>query len=54
MGGLTHAADWQQVSFDMLPYRGRDLVLYFETYNDSLLSGPSGGAERGRCQPVDV
>ncbi len=32
--GRPSGSGWTQLSFDLTPYRGRDLVLYFNTYND--------------------
>src|SRR5690606_35889588 len=32
---LENTRAWQQATFDLTPYRGTSLVLYFEVYNDS-------------------
>ena len=32
---LQNSTAWRQASFDLRDYRGRSVVLYFETYNDS-------------------
>jgi Zn-dependent M28 family amino/carboxypeptidase len=37
---LTNAVDWQPVSYDLTPYRGQSIVIYFEVYNDDILSAP--------------
>jgi len=31
---------WRQATFDLIPYRGQSLVLYFEVYNDDISAGP--------------
>ncbi len=36
---LTHATTWQRVEYDLTPYRGQSLVLYFEVYNDDVSAG---------------
>jgi hypothetical protein len=33
---LENSTTWREASFDLTPYRGRSLVVYFEVYNDSL------------------
>lgn len=35
MRTLTNDSNWRSFSFDLQPYRGRNLVLYFEVYNDA-------------------
>ncbi len=35
-----NSAVWREASFDLTAYRGKSIVLYFETYNDS--TGASG------------
>jgi len=37
---LQNASTWRQASFDLSPYRGQTLVLYFEVYNDDTAAGP--------------
>ena len=37
---LEHSSIWQQARFDLMPYRGRSVVLYFEVYNDNVSAGP--------------
>ncbi len=37
---LENSGDWQQRSFDLTPYRGRSIVIYWEVFNDDLLAGP--------------
>ena len=32
---LENTQAWQYYEFDLTPYRGRDVLLYFEVYNDS-------------------
>jgi len=40
MKTLANAASWQQTAFDLTPYRGQSIVLYFEVYNDDITAGP--------------
>jgi hypothetical protein len=40
MKTLVNASAWQPVTFDLTPYRGQSLVLYFEVYNDDINAGP--------------
>ena len=40
MKTLASASAWQPVTFDLTPYRGQSLVLYFEVYNDDINAGP--------------
>ncbi len=35
---LANDAAWRSFTFDLRPYRGRDLVLYFEVYNDATVA----------------
>ncbi len=38
---LPAATDaWQEASFDLAPYKGRNVGIYFETYNDNTASAP--------------
>jgi uncharacterized repeat protein (TIGR01451 family) len=37
---LENSGDWLQRSFDLTPYRGRSIVIYWEAFNDDLLAGP--------------
>ena len=37
---LENSGDWQRRSFDLTPYRGRSIVIYWEVFNDDLLAGP--------------
>ncbi|MCX6028722.1 MAG: CSLREA domain-containing protein [Chloroflexi bacterium] len=37
---LEHSGIWQQAHFDLTPYRGRSVTLYFEVYNDNISAGP--------------
>ena len=37
---LQNASTWRQATFDLSPYRGQTLVLYFEVYNDDTAYGP--------------
>ncbi len=37
---LENASAWRQATFDLTPYRGQTLVLYFEVYNDDTTFGP--------------
>jgi hypothetical protein len=37
---LENSGDWQQRSFDLTPYRGRSIVIYWEVFNDDLLARP--------------
>lgn len=37
---LRNDAAWTQATFDLTPYRGRDVILYFEVYNND--TGPTG------------
>lgn len=37
---LANATAWQQVSFDLTPYRGQQVVLYFEVLNDNTSAAP--------------
>ena len=39
---LENSNVWQSAAFDLSPYRGQDVVLYFEVYNDS--TGEAGRA----------
>ncbi len=32
--GLRHTSDWHQDSFDLTPFKGRDMLLYVDVYND--------------------
>jgi hypothetical protein len=34
------ALSWRKATFDLTPFLGRDLVLYFEVYNDNISAGP--------------
>ncbi len=36
---LTHATTWQRAEYDLTPYRGQSIVLYFEVYNDDVSAG---------------
>lgn len=36
---LSSATTWQPVTFDLTPYRGQSVVLYFEVYNDDTSAG---------------
>ena len=36
---LANSADWQHTTFDLTPYRGQSVVLYFEAYNDDISAG---------------
>ena len=36
---LANSADWQHTTFDLTPYRGQSIVLYFEVYNDDISAG---------------
>ena len=40
MKTLAGADTWQPVTFDLTPYRGQSIVVYFEVYNDDTASGP--------------
>lgn len=40
MKTLANAGAWQAVTFDLTPYRGQSLVVYFEVYNDDISAGP--------------
>ena len=37
---LTHTTAWQRAEYDLTPYRGQSIVLYFEVYNDDTSAGP--------------
>ncbi len=37
---LTNSNTWHEARFDLAPYRGQSLVLYFEVYNDDIAAGP--------------
>jgi hypothetical protein len=37
---LEHSDSWRQAHFDLTPYRGQSVVLYFEVYNDNISAGP--------------
>ncbi|MCX6032864.1 MAG: M28 family peptidase [Chloroflexi bacterium] len=37
---LENASTWRQATFDLSPYRGQTLILYFEVYNDDTAAGP--------------
>jgi hypothetical protein len=39
MKTLANATTWQQTIFDLTPYRGQSIVLYFEVYNDDISAG---------------
>ncbi len=39
MKTLANKTAWQQTTFDLTPYRGQSIVLYFEVYNDDISSG---------------
>ena len=36
---LANSTDWQHTTFDLTPYRGQSIVLYFEVYNDDISAG---------------
>lgn len=41
LGHLPAATDaWQEASFDLTPYKGRNVWIYFETHNDNAASAP--------------
>jgi hypothetical protein len=40
MHGLENSEEWRPRVFDLTPYRGRTVVLYFEVYNNDIASGP--------------
>ena len=31
---LAHYGDWRQETFDVTPFKGQDMLLYLQTYND--------------------
>ncbi len=37
---LENAGSWRRATFDLTPYRGRSIVLYFEVFNDNISAGP--------------
>jgi hypothetical protein len=37
---LASSSEWVPVAFDLSPYRGQSVVVYFEVYNDNLTSAP--------------
>ncbi len=37
---LENADSWRRATFDLTPYRGRQVVLYFEVFNDNISAGP--------------
>ncbi len=37
---LTSTASWQPFTFDLTPYRGQSVVVYFEVYNDNTTGSP--------------
>jgi hypothetical protein len=37
---LENSATWRKATFNLTPFRGRSLVLYFEVYNDNISAGP--------------
>ena len=39
MKTLANTTTWQQTTFDVTPYRGQSIVLYFEVYNDDISAG---------------
>jgi hypothetical protein len=39
MKTLVNTTAWQQLTFDLTPYRGQSIVLYFEVYNDDISAG---------------
>ncbi len=39
MKTLANTTAWQQTTFDLTPYRGQSIVLYFEVYNDDISAG---------------
>ena len=36
---LADSTNWQYTTFDLTPYRGQSIVLYFEVYNDDISTG---------------
>ena len=36
---LANSTNWQHTTFDLTPYRGQNVVLYFEVYNDDISAG---------------
>ena len=36
---LANSTAWQPTTFDLTPYRGQSVVLYFEVYNDDISAG---------------
>jgi hypothetical protein len=36
---LANSTTWQHTTFDLTPYRGQSIVLYFEVYNDDISAG---------------
>ena len=36
---LANSTAWQHTTFDLSPYRGQSIVLYFEVYNDDISAG---------------
>ena len=40
---LANSTDWQHTIFDLTPYRGQSIVLYFEVYNDDISAGARTG-----------
>ena len=37
---LENAEEWRWWVCDLTPYRGRNIVIYWEVYNDDRLTGP--------------
>ena len=37
---LESATEWRWWVFDLTPYRGRSIVIYWEVFNDDRLAGP--------------
>ena len=37
---LENADSWRRATFDLTPYRGRQVDLYFEVFNDNISAGP--------------